>query len=88
MSGYTTAMHWQDPALTAAQVMFIVALLPSILSNDKPALATSIVNGLVAAGIGLVYLSLLLWLAAASAGINSALWLMLAVQKYRLDRGA
>jgi hypothetical protein len=79
-------MHWQDPVLTAAQAMFILALFPSILSKDKPALATSLLNGAVAACIGLVYVSLSLWFAAISAALNSILWLVLAAQKYGIDR--
>jgi hypothetical protein len=80
-------MHWQDPVLTAAQAVFIVALFPSILSKDKPALATSLMNGAVTAGIALVYISLFLWFAAITAAINSMLWLVLAAQKYGMDRG-
>lgn len=84
--GYNAAMHWQDPVLTAAQIIFIVALLPSILSMDKPALVTSLLNGVITTSIAAVYISFSLWFAAASAGLNSICWIILAIQKYGIDR--
>jgi ethanolamine transporter EutH len=79
-------MHWQDPVLTAAQISFTIALFPSIMSRDKPALATSLLNGTVAAVISCIYATLSLWFAAVSAAVNSAFWLLLAVQKRAADR--
>lgn len=79
-------MHWQDVVLTIGQIIFIVALFPSILSKDKPALQTSILTSVVSFSIAIVYVTLSIKLAAISAGINGLLWLILAVQKYKTKR--
>ncbi|MDQ2742740.1 MAG: hypothetical protein M3Z66_10675 [Chloroflexota bacterium] len=74
-------MHWQDLALTTATIFFIIALIPTILSRDqKPALATSVLNATISAIIAAVYLSLHLWFATATTAVNSALWLLISVQ--------
>lgn len=81
-------MHWQDIVLTIGQVIFIVALFPSILSKDKPALQTSILTSAVSFSISIVYITLNIKFAAISAGINGILWLILATQKYKQNKPA
>ena len=76
-------MHWQDVILTIGQVIFIIALFPSILSKDKLALQTSVLTSAVALSIAVVYLTLSIPFAAISAALNGALWFVLAVQKWR-----
>ncbi len=76
-------MHWQDVVLTIGQVIFIVALFPSVFSKDKPALQTSIVSSAAAFSIAIVYVTLSIPFAASSAALNGALWFVLAVQKWR-----
>lgn len=76
-------MHWQDIVLTIGQIIFIIALVPSILSPDKPALQTSVVTAAVALSIAAVYVTLSIPFAAISAALNGVLWLVLAVQKWR-----
>ena len=76
-------MHWQDVVLTIGQVIFIIALFPSILSKDKPALQTCMLTSAVAFSIAVVYLTLSIPFAAISAALNGTLWLVLAVQKWR-----
>ncbi|MGI8419623.1 MAG: hypothetical protein ACR2LN_03175 [Candidatus Levyibacteriota bacterium] len=79
-------MHWQDIVLTIGQVIFIIALFPSILSKDKPAFQTSILTSAVSFSISVVYITLNIKFAAISAGINGILWLILAIQKYKQKR--
>jgi hypothetical protein len=76
-------MHWQEVVLTIGQVIFLIALVPSILSKDKPALQTSILTSTVAFSIAVVYVTLDIRFAAFSAALNGTLWLVLAVQKWR-----
>ena len=81
-------MHWQDLALTVASVIFIIALIPTVLSAvQKPALSTSVMNAAVSTGIAIVYLSLHLWFAAATTGANGFLWLVIGAQTWVLRRG-
>ena len=79
---YSSSMHWQDWVLTIAQIVFIAALIPSVLGKDKPAFSTSLINGFVMLVIGIVYVSLVLWFTAFSIFITASLWFTLAIQKY------
>jgi uncharacterized membrane protein len=75
-------MLWQDIILTGGSIVFIFALLPSVLSKDKPALATSLATGIVLIVFALVYFSLHLWMAGVTNSITSLLWFILALQKF------
>ena len=79
-------MHWQDLVLTIGQIAFIIALIPSITSNHKPALKTSLINGIVLILFALTYISLSLSLAAIGTFITGIMWLTLANQKYNLEK--
>lgn len=79
-------MFWQDLILTIGNVIFIIALVPSILSKDKPAILTSILSFLVLMSFAGVYVSLSLWASAVFIFITSILWLILAIQKYNSNR--
>jgi 1,4-dihydroxy-2-naphthoate octaprenyltransferase len=81
-------MSWQELILTLGQVIFIVALLPSVFTKDKPEIWTSVLTGLVAYSIGVTYTTLHMPLAAVSAGLNGVFWTILAVQKLRLNKSA
>lgn len=74
-------MHWQETVLAVGQIIFIVALLPSIFSKDKPEIWTCVMTGLVALSISITYLTLNIPFAAISAFFNFVAWSILAVQK-------
>jgi hypothetical protein len=75
-------MAWQDIVLTIGSLIFAVALIPSLLSKDKPALTTSITTGCVLLVFAFVYTTLSLWFSAISTTITGLMWLTLAVQKH------
>jgi uncharacterized membrane protein len=78
-------MHWQDWALACASFVFIIALVPTVLSADrKPAISTSVLNAAVSASVALVYLTLSLWFAAITTAANAVLWVTIALQTYAL----
>lgn len=78
-------MRWQDLALTSASLIFIGALVPTVVSGDqKPALSTSVINAGVSAGIAIVYVTLHLWFASATTAVNGILWLVIGVQRWEL----
>lgn len=79
-------MHWQEIILTIGQLVFIVALFPSIFSKDKPEIWTSILTGVVALSIAITYMTMSIPLAAASAFLNFVAWSILAIQKYKQNR--
>jgi len=76
-------MHWQETILALGQVVFIIALLPSVFSTDKPEIWTSVITGLVALSIAITYLTMHLNVAAISAFFNFVFWSILAIQKLR-----
>ena len=76
-------MRWQDIVISLCQTGFIFALIPSLRSRSKPAVATSISYVVMLSAIGTSLLTLELWLSAATAYAGVVPWLILAVQKYK-----
>ena len=76
-------MHWQQIILGLGQIVFVIALIPSLVSNQKPEIWTSIITGLVALSITITYFSMSLIFAAISASVNFIIWSILAIQRYR-----
>jgi len=75
-------MLWQDWIITLGSLVFVIALFPSVLSKDKPALSTSLMTGTVLVIFALTYLTLSLWTSAVTTFLTGALWFVLAIQKY------
>lgn len=81
-----TMIGWQDIILTIGSLVFLVALIPSITSKDKPALMTSLMTGLVLFVFAMTYITLDLWFSAVTTALTGMLWLVLAVQKARAKK--
>jgi hypothetical protein len=79
-------MRWQDIVIAVAQISFVFAMLPSIVSKDKPAFATSVMNVFLVCAISFSLLTLHLWLSAITAITIAVTWGVLAFQKYQIDR--
>lgn len=75
-------MHWQDFVFTAGNIIFALALIPTIQGKSKPALSTSLTTGLVLYIFSFAYFSLALWFSTVTSFISGSLWLFLALQKY------
>lgn len=76
-------MAWQDFILTAGSIIFIVALFPSVLGKDKPAIKTSLLTGGVLVVYLVVYISLQLWFTTVTTVVLSPLWFLLAFQQFK-----
>jgi hypothetical protein len=76
-------MHWQETVLALGQIIFIIALLPSVFSKDKPEIWTSVITGSVALSIAITYITMKIPIAAVSAFFNFVFWSILAIQKFR-----
>ena len=74
--------HAQDLILTVGSLVLMIALIPSILGEHKPALSTSASTGMVLVVFAGVYTSLRLWFAAIVTCLSGILWLVLAIQKF------
>ena len=79
-------MPWQDIILTVCQLTFVAALIPTILSKDKPAFSTSLINAAVLCIVGTVNITLGLYGFAISVFILAIGWGILAVQKQSQNR--
>lgn len=75
-------MHWQDLILTIGSIIFTLALIPSVMSKDKPALSSSLLTGAVLLVFAGVYASLALWFSMVTTVITGLVWLLLAYQKF------
>lgn len=77
-------MHcWQDYVLAISFLAFNVALLPSVLSKNKPAIGTRLMTAAFLIPGLIVYFSLRLWYSVVMTTVNLLLWLTLFMQKYR-----
>lgn len=78
---------WQDWVLAAMQLVFIGALVPTMLhEHKKPTLSTAI---LITAGVSissLVYFTLAFWGSAIATTVHALQWAIVAYQRYRLDK--
>ena len=79
-------MQWQDLVFTIGQIIFIISLIPSIISKDKPALATSVITAIVLFVFAYVDFSLSLYFASVAVAATGVGWTVLAYQKYIIDR--
>jgi len=75
----------QDVIIAAAQVVAVFSLVPSMISEDKPALATSAMNMALVTIIATCLLTLHLWISCITAYAIAVAWTILFVQKYRLN---
>lgn len=73
-------MSWQDLVLTVGQLIFVLALLPSILGPDKPAIGTSLITATVLVIFAAVDLTLNLIFTSVVVSITAVGWFVLAFQ--------
>ena len=74
---------WQDYVLAVGVFIFSLALIPTIRSNQKPALSTSVLTSIVLFVFAITYASLGLWLAVVAQFVGAFVWSVLAWQRYR-----
>jgi predicted cation transporter len=79
-------MAWQDIVIAIVQVSLALALLPSVFKKDKPALATSIMTGVLLTILAFTFATLSLSFSAFATMSGAALWYVLAVQKYLIKK--
>jgi len=76
-------MIWQDVVISVCSWAATLALLPSVLGKDKPALSSCIFTGVLVSTFGICYYTLDLLSAAASAWVLAAAWFVLAFQQWK-----
>ena len=75
-------MVWQDIVIFIGQFIFIVALIPTIRSKDKPQVSTSLVTGIILVIFTITFATLELWFSVVSSGALAIAWLYVGWQKH------
>jgi hypothetical protein len=78
-------MIWQDLVFMLGGFIFTVALIPSILSKDKPSIFTSLLTASILAIFCVCYAAMGFWLAFVSEVLGTIAWCILLIQKWRKD---
>ena len=75
--------NWQDWVLALGQMMFFIALLPSVFSEDKPNIWSSLLSGITLVILAYTFWTLgLLW-GAVMTSVGAGTWFVLFFQKLR-----
>lgn len=72
---------WQDAALMGCNLAFLIALIPSIIGNDKPAKSTSLMTALALTLYTFTYSTLDLAFTTFVVAISAVAWWILYFQK-------
>lgn len=73
-------VKWQDWVFSAGEVVFLISLFPSLLSDQKPAAVTSIATGITLCTFLFVHASYRLWMTFVLTLATAILWFVLAGQ--------
>lgn len=80
-------MAWQSPALAAIQLIFILSVIPTILSpTAKVPRRTSILTVTAASLVIVVYATMQYWVALASVAVTGIEWTLIAILRPDPDR--
>lgn len=72
-----------DLIFTAGSIAFLVALIPSLISDDKPAKKTSLITSIVLYAFTFNYISLGLYISSIVGFATASCWLALYIQVSR-----
>jgi hypothetical protein len=79
-------MHWQDYTISIAQIFIIFSLFITVRGKNKPERATCKMNTVLVFIIATSLLTLHLWFSALTAYAVSLMWVILAVQRIKLNK--
>ncbi len=74
---------WQDYVFAGGQMLFAIALTPSLVSKNKPSKWTSLTTSIMLMVFGYTYWSLNMTYSSTAAIIAAIIWAVLYVQKIR-----
>ena len=75
-------LPWQEVVFTVGGFMFFVALLPSIFSDNKPALSTSLMTASFLSLFVVAFAKLDLWWSAGAQALGALAWWILTIQSW------
>ncbi len=73
---------WQDYVISIGNIIFVISLIPSVLSKNKPALMTSLLSAVTLFLFVFTFLTLKLWFSAIAQAGSATLWSILAIQVF------
>lgn len=76
-------MSWQDFVYAVGNIIFAIALIPSIKSNDKPSVYTSAITASTLIVFSVTAITLELYLTSFVTVVGAMMWLILVIQKIR-----
>lgn len=76
-------MNWHDIIFFVGIWIFAIALIPTVISKDKPPIKTSLSTAIVMTIFAVNYFSLTLYLSALTSTVTAGLWYVIAYQKYQ-----
>ena len=79
---------WQDKVISACQFLFLVALIPSIISEEKPALWSCILTALLLTVIAFTQWTLHLYFSMVSGISIASGWWVLTYQQFKRHKTA
>jgi hypothetical protein len=79
-------MVWQDYVIAVAQIGFIIALVPTLRSKDKPPKATSFMTVALLTIIAFCLLTLDLYFSAITAFAIAITWAIVGIQVLRQEK--
>lgn len=79
---------WQDAIFGPGNLIFLLALVPTIRAVEKPRMATSVLTSITLVAFVVAHVSLRLWWAAAITTIEAGAWGFLAWQVLRRRKEA
>lgn len=74
------AMKWQDRIFATGEIVFMVGLIPSLVSPDKPSALTSFATAFMLYTFLFVHASYKLWVTFSLAAITATIWMILGIQ--------
>lgn len=77
---------WQDTVIAACQLAFLPSMIPTLIGKDKPAFSTCVMNAVIVSIITLTFVTLDLWFSVVTGSITASIWVILAIQKWRIDK--
>ena len=73
-------MKWQDKVFSVGEIVFLTGLIPSLLTDQKPAATTSIATAIMLYAFLFVHASYGLWVTFTLTAFTATVWLALGVQ--------
>lgn len=73
-------MKWQDKVFSVGEIVFLTGLIPSLLSDHKPAASTSLATAFMLYCFLFVHASYGLWVTFALTAVTATIWLALGIQ--------